>query len=53
MIGMTSAEALRTLTVNTARLLGLAEMVGTIDTGKIADLLRLIHDHDHQVCRAA
>jgi imidazolonepropionase-like amidohydrolase len=41
LIGMTPAEALRTLTVNTARLLGLAEMIGTIDPGKTADLLIL------------
>jgi imidazolonepropionase-like amidohydrolase len=41
LIGMKPVEALRTLTVNTARLLGLEREVGTIDLGMTADLLVL------------
>ncbi len=41
LIGMTTVEALRTLTMNIARLLGLADTVGSIDKGKYADLLVL------------
>ncbi len=39
LIGMSTTDALRTLTVNVARLLGVLDEVGTIETGKIADLV--------------
>ena len=39
LIGMSTRDALRTLTVNVARLLGIVDDVGTIDVGKCADLL--------------
>ena len=38
-IGMSSRDSLRTLTVNVARLLGILDDVGTVDVGKRADLL--------------
>lgn len=40
-IGMTPRQALCTITVNIARLLGVIDTVGTIDVGKRADLLAL------------
>ena len=40
-IGMTPRQALSTITVNIARLLGVIDTVGTIDVGKRADLLAL------------
>lgn len=39
--GLTPLEALRTATLNPARVLGLAESVGTIEVGKLADLVLL------------
>ena len=36
---MSATEALRTLTVNVARLLGILDEVGTLEVGKIADLV--------------
>ena len=39
--GLSPAEALRTATLNPARFLGLAESLGTIDPGKIANLVLL------------
>ncbi len=44
LIGMTPQQALQTLTINPARLLGIADEVGTIDAGKRADLLVLASD---------
>lgn len=38
-IGMTPADALRTATVNAARLLGLEAEIGTIEAGKRADII--------------
>lgn len=43
-IGMTPREALSTITVNIARLLGVIAEVGTLDVGKRADLLALSTD---------
>lgn len=43
-IGMTPRQALGTLTVNIARLLGVIDQVGTVDIGKRADLLALRSD---------
>ncbi|MDP1878364.1 MAG: amidohydrolase family protein [Actinomycetota bacterium] len=43
-VGMSPKEALRTITVNIARLLGVSDTVGTIDVGKRADLLALRDD---------
>lgn len=43
-IGMSPREALSTITVNIARLLGVIDEVGTIDIGKRADLLALRDD---------
>ena len=42
--GLTPLEALRTATVNPARVLGLADSLGTIEAGKLADLLLLDAD---------
>jgi hypothetical protein len=39
--GLTPLEALRTATVNPARVLGLADSLGTIEAGKLADLVLL------------
>lgn len=39
LLGMSAADALRTLTVNIARLLGILDEVGTVDVGKVADLV--------------
>ena len=39
--GLTPAQALRTATLNPARYLGKVESQGTVDTGRIADLLLL------------
>jgi imidazolonepropionase-like amidohydrolase len=39
LLGMSAADALRTLTVNIARLLGILDEVGTLDVGKVADLV--------------
>src|SRR5262249_6152228 len=39
--GLTPAEALRAATLDPARFLGLNETLGTIDTGKVADLVLL------------
>ena len=39
--GITPAEALRTATINPARYLGMSRVLGTIETGKIADLVLL------------
>jgi len=44
LIGMSTREALRTLTVNVATLLGVLDDAGTIDVGKRADLLVLASD---------
>jgi imidazolonepropionase-like amidohydrolase len=41
LIGMSTRDALRTLTVNIARLLGILDDVGTLDIAKRADLLVL------------
>ena len=41
---MSTREALRTLTVNVATLLGVLDDAGTIDVGKRADLLVLASD---------
>ena len=43
-IGMSPREALSTITVNIARLLGVIDEVGTLDIGKRADLLALRDD---------
>jgi imidazolonepropionase-like amidohydrolase len=43
-IGMTTRQALATLTVNVARLLGVDHEVGLVETGKVADLLLLRED---------
>jgi imidazolonepropionase-like amidohydrolase len=43
-IGMSPREAVSTITVNIARLLGVIDEVGTIDVGKRADLLALRDD---------
>lgn len=37
LVGMSAPQALRTLTVNVARLLGILDDVGTLDVGKVAD----------------
>jgi imidazolonepropionase-like amidohydrolase len=39
--GLTSAEALRAATINAARMIGRDKEQGTIDAGKVADLLIL------------
>jgi imidazolonepropionase-like amidohydrolase len=39
--GLTTIEALRTATINPVRVLGLAESLGTIEPGKLADLVLL------------
>ncbi|MBC9732803.1 metal-dependent hydrolase family protein [Nocardioides marmotae] len=39
LVGMSPREALKTLTVNIARLLGVIDDVGTLDVGKVADLV--------------
>jgi cytosine/adenosine deaminase-related metal-dependent hydrolase len=39
--GLTPLEALRTATLNPARVLGLANSLGTIEPGKLADLVLL------------
>jgi imidazolonepropionase-like amidohydrolase len=39
--GLTPLEALRTATVNPARVMGLADSLGTIEAGKLADLVIL------------
>ena len=39
--GLTPLEALRTATVNPARILGIADSLGTIEAGKLADLVIL------------
>jgi Amidohydrolase family len=39
--GLTPLEALRTATVNPARVLGMADSLGTIEAGKLADLVLL------------
>ncbi len=43
-VGMSTREALSTMTVNVARLLGISDEVGVIETGKVADLLVLRED---------
>lgn len=42
--GMTPLEALRTATVNTATMLGIADELGTIEAGKFADLIAVEED---------
>ncbi len=42
--GLTPAEALRSATLNPARFLGLTDSLGTIEPGKIADLVLLAAD---------
>lgn len=44
LLGMSAAQALRTLTVNVARLLGILDVVGTLEVGKIADLVAFSRD---------
>jgi imidazolonepropionase-like amidohydrolase len=39
--GLTPREALQTATINPVRILGLADSLGTIDAGKLADLVLL------------
>ena len=39
--GLTPAEALRTATINPARFLGVTDSLGTVATGKVADLVLL------------
>ena len=39
--GLSPLEALRTATLNPARVLGMADSVGTIEPGKLADLVLL------------
>ena len=39
--GLTPLEALQTATINPARVLGLADSLGTVDVGKLADLVLL------------
>jgi amidohydrolase family protein len=39
--GLTPSEALRTATVNPAKVLGMADSLGTIEVGKLADLVLL------------
>jgi len=48
-IGMSSRDSLRTLTVNVARLLGILDDVGTVDVGKRADLLVIDGNPLHDV----
>ncbi|RKI67301.1 amidohydrolase family protein [Corallococcus sp. AB049A] len=42
--GLTPAEALRTATVNTAELLGVADKLGTLEPGKLADVVAVPGD---------
>ena len=42
--GLTPAEALRTATINPARFLGVTDSLGTVATGKVADLVLLDAD---------
>jgi imidazolonepropionase-like amidohydrolase len=42
--GLTPAEAIKTATVNGARLLGMEDKLGTIEAGKIADLIAVEED---------
>ncbi|MBZ4329646.1 amidohydrolase family protein [Corallococcus sp. AS-1-12] len=42
--GLTPAEALRTATVNTAELLGVADRLGTLEPGKLADVVAVPGD---------
>ena len=39
--GLTPLEALRTATLNPARVMGLADSLGTIEVGRLADLVLL------------
>jgi imidazolonepropionase-like amidohydrolase len=39
--GLTPTEALRTATINPARFLGVTDSLGTVETGKVADLVLL------------
>ncbi len=39
--GMTPAQALRSVTVSGADLLGLADQIGTVEPGKLADLVAM------------
>jgi imidazolonepropionase-like amidohydrolase len=43
-LGMSPAEALRTATLRPARFLGLADSLGTVEAGKVADLVLLDAD---------
>jgi imidazolonepropionase-like amidohydrolase len=40
-VGLTPLEALQTATINPARVLGMTDSLGTIETGKLADLVLL------------
>lgn len=42
--GLTPLEALRTATINPARVLGLADSLGSVEVGKLADLVLLDAD---------
>jgi imidazolonepropionase-like amidohydrolase len=42
--GLTPLEALRTATLNPARVLGMADSLGTVEVGKLADLVLLEAD---------
>jgi imidazolonepropionase-like amidohydrolase len=42
--GLTPAEALQAATSNPARFLGFADSLGTVETGKLADLVLLERD---------
>ncbi len=40
-IGFTNAEVLRSATFNNAKIIGMIDKIGTVDTGKLADLIVL------------
>jgi imidazolonepropionase-like amidohydrolase len=48
-LGMDSAQAIRTATSHAAELLGLSRDLGTIETGKLADIIAVSRDPLHDV----